>query len=179
MEYTHKRKQTKDQLHMAMIQLIEKERFEKITVNQLVQTSGITRSTFYRYYEDKYELLEEIERYVINALVAASDLTKITPSSLDDSVEQMLNQYQEQFIILHALLSPNGDTAFENKLEKNVNKIFYDNNSVKSVEDEMMQLVMTAMWIRILKFWIFNENRIQIKVIKKLTLNLIQTIINK
>ena len=42
----------------ALLLLLEKNRFEKITVAQIIEEAGINRSTFYQHFSDKYEIVE-------------------------------------------------------------------------------------------------------------------------
>ena len=44
-------------LSRALFALLEETPFEKITLTQLCDASLVPRSTFYRYFEDKYDLL--------------------------------------------------------------------------------------------------------------------------
>ncbi len=44
-------------LSQALFSLLEETPFEKITLTQLCDASMVPRSTFYRYFEDKYDLL--------------------------------------------------------------------------------------------------------------------------
>jgi AcrR family transcriptional regulator len=67
-EESAKSLQTKRILSQALMQLLEKQNFKKITVNDICQNSLISRSGFYLHFEDKYDLLrycvnKEIERW--------------------------------------------------------------------------------------------------------------------
>lgn len=44
-------------LQQAFFQLLTEKPFEKITLKELCDTAMVPRSTFYRYFEDKYDLL--------------------------------------------------------------------------------------------------------------------------
>lgn len=44
----------------ALIELLNAQHFEKITVGDLAERAMINRSTFYRHYQDKYDLVEKI-----------------------------------------------------------------------------------------------------------------------
>lgn len=55
----------------TFINLLEKKPFDKITVKDIVETCGINRNTFYYYYSDIYDLLEEIFAKELNLLVDA------------------------------------------------------------------------------------------------------------
>ena len=52
-----KAEQMKYRLADAMKQCMAKMPIERITVRQLVELSGTTRQTFYRHFQDKYDLI--------------------------------------------------------------------------------------------------------------------------
>ena len=51
---------TRQNIQMTFIRLLEQCRFQDITIKQLIQECQINRSTFYRNYEDKYDLIQKI-----------------------------------------------------------------------------------------------------------------------
>ena len=161
--YERKQRQTQGQLHTALVDLLETTRLEKITINQVVQAAGVTRTTFYRYYDDKYELLTAIEEQTIAALV-----TMPVNQSLEVALDQILANYRANFKTLHALLGPNGDPAFATRLERRVNELFYP-QAAASVETAMIQVATTAMWLRVLSYWVFHEQTTPVAAVKKVT----------
>ena len=52
--------ETKQSIVNTFMQLLNEKSFDKITVTDIVSRCGINRNTFYYYYQDIYELLEEI-----------------------------------------------------------------------------------------------------------------------
>lgn len=46
-----------ESLKIALLELMDKETFDKITISKLVVRAGIARSTFYRYFSDKVDLI--------------------------------------------------------------------------------------------------------------------------
>lgn len=49
----------------AMIRLLREKSFEKLTVQDILDETPVTRATFYAHYHDKYEVVERMqERYV-------------------------------------------------------------------------------------------------------------------
>ena len=56
---------TMKQIDHALLSCLSEEPFEKITVEQLCRAALINRSTFYKYYTSKYDLME---RYLQRAL---------------------------------------------------------------------------------------------------------------
>lgn len=59
---------TKRDIVNAVIILLSHKKIEKITVNEIVEEAKITRSTFYAYFLDKYDLLEYIQRDIVSEL---------------------------------------------------------------------------------------------------------------
>ncbi|MCT4398332.1 TetR/AcrR family transcriptional regulator [Pediococcus ethanolidurans] len=51
---------SKRDIEVAFIQLINQNGFSKITIKDICTSALIGRSTFYRYYEDKYDLLKKL-----------------------------------------------------------------------------------------------------------------------
>lgn len=61
MNYTKER--TRQLIMQATKQMLEKQYFESITVRDICTCTKIHRSTFYRHYEDKYQLLVDLLNY--------------------------------------------------------------------------------------------------------------------
>ena len=55
-------RKTKKALSDAFIQLLSKKSFEEITVNELCETAGVRRATFYKHYSDKFSFLAAYTR---------------------------------------------------------------------------------------------------------------------
>lgn len=66
-------KMTKKMIKDAMLELLEKQPLEKITVTDICENADVNRSTFYAYYEDAGQLLLEIENDVVNQLPVSPD----------------------------------------------------------------------------------------------------------
>lgn len=59
---------TKMVIHQEMFRLLEKQPLEKITVKQICDGAGINRATFYKYYENPYNLYEKLENELLEQL---------------------------------------------------------------------------------------------------------------
>lgn len=53
-------KRTKREIILSLFDLLETNSFANITVNQICETAMIHRSTFYRYFNDKFDLAENL-----------------------------------------------------------------------------------------------------------------------
>lgn len=63
----------------ALMRLMRKEPFEKISVKDICEEAMVHRTTFYTHFEDKYDLL----KYCIRELESPFDTTDITENSYD------------------------------------------------------------------------------------------------
>ena len=66
MAYKKKITKTQKKFEESLLKLMETKKFEAITVNDITELANFNRSTFYRHYFDKYELLEKIEDNILN-----------------------------------------------------------------------------------------------------------------
>lgn len=83
----------------ALITLLEKNYFESLTVDQICKEALMHRSSFYRYFSDKYDLLEQTLNAQINKLTENTD-------SEDDIIKQLLSYIDKnKDVIRH--LAPN------------------------------------------------------------------------
>lgn len=58
---------------LAFIELLEFRSFEEISVKEIVTKAGISRSTFYLHFQDKYELMENIRDYITSEFISYYD----------------------------------------------------------------------------------------------------------
>ncbi len=61
---------TKDKIFQTFLDILKEKPFDKITVRDVVERCGINRNTFYYYYSDLYELLEELFKTEISEMVS-------------------------------------------------------------------------------------------------------------
>lgn len=74
------------QIDTALLENLKEHPFQKITIDMLCKSALINRSTFYKYYEDKYDLLERYVQRVLQDFKEAMDSTDFilaSPSNID------------------------------------------------------------------------------------------------
>ncbi len=62
-------RRTQKLLREALIALIEERSFDAITVGEIAERAMVSRAAFYRYYQDKYDLVEKIFEETIATIV--------------------------------------------------------------------------------------------------------------
>ena len=65
---TSKSAQTKRHIVSSFLRLMDKKPWEKITVIEICRQADITRGTFYQYFGDIYDLVEQLEESLLNDL---------------------------------------------------------------------------------------------------------------
>lgn len=90
---------TQRALVYAILSLLEQETFSKITVNDICEEALISRSSFYTYYQDKYDLLQSALRELKTQLQA-----KLAGHTLEENLEAFLAGIQEKRTVILRLL---------------------------------------------------------------------------
>lgn len=126
-ENTQKRDRTKQKLKDALLDVSEEKRYYFVTITDICRQANIHRSTFYRYYEAKDDLLREIEyEYILQTqrlTPKVRNYQKDAPAELRKVYLQELVQdleYHMKNERLCRLLSPAGDIFFQQKLAESV-----------------------------------------------------------
>ena len=68
MAESNKRQKTKMIIENAMVELLEHESFDQISTVKLTKTAGISRSSFYTHYKDKYDMIEHYQQKLFHKL---------------------------------------------------------------------------------------------------------------
>lgn len=71
---------TRNIIITAFMKLLEKFDFEQITVKEIVKKSGISRSTFYLHFEDKYDLFEKVTEQIVGEFLSIYQDPSFTPT---------------------------------------------------------------------------------------------------
>jgi AcrR family transcriptional regulator len=109
--------QTKENLMEAFWQIYCETRIEKVSVKEITAKAGYNRSTFYEYFTDVYDVLEQIENAVLPSHEGLSqhDPASMTPASLPiDELTQIYEKNKKYYVVL---FGENGDPSFQNKFK--------------------------------------------------------------
>lgn len=105
---------TKMVIKNSFVKLLKDKPINKVTVKNICELAEINRATFYRYYYDAFNLMEQIEKESIAELqsfIQASEFQKIS-----DVFMQMLNKIKEDGKLYMILFSEHGDAKFPQKI---------------------------------------------------------------
>lgn len=108
--------------------LLEKKPLNKITVKELCEAAEINRATFYRYYRDTYDLMENLEREFLEELLDA--IREPGGRSFQETLFRMLREIEKNGRLYRTLFSENGDPHFPNRIFD----LCYQNSSMNVAE---------------------------------------------
>jgi hypothetical protein len=110
--------QTKENLMEAFWQIFCTKRIEKVTVKEITVKAGYNRSTFYQYFTDVYDVLEQIENSVLpnHQDMIPHNPTNISATSLP--IDALTNMYEKNKKYYIVLFGENGDPFFQSKFKK-------------------------------------------------------------
>lgn len=101
---------------------------ESITVSGLCAACGIAKSTFYLYFEDKYAVLDAIERnlldgvWAINGVLADCDLEDVRRGRALPKASESVRFIKGHSAAYKALLGPYGDPQFIHKWKRGIER---------------------------------------------------------
>ena len=112
--------QTRANLRQAFWELYAEKPVEKISVREITDRAGYNRATFYLYYHDVYELLDEIEDTVLGNIERLVQGRLLQGDRLDFSQHMglILRLAQRSRDYTRVLLGPHGDPVFSDRLKQ-------------------------------------------------------------
>ena len=119
-------------LQKAMIELITEKGFEAITVGDIAERAMINRATFYRHYQDKYDLVAKIFEETADYLVkeVKSVHKDSSPIDLEYPPEiwvQVFEHVAEHHQLYRAMLGKNGSPWFVARMHEYIVKLILEN----------------------------------------------------
>lgn len=123
---------TKSRISDAYISLIPEKNWEKITVKEVCERAGVSRGTFYQYFDDIYDVMEQVQSGLISELSERLQKSKpVTAGRADpnDDFERYFDmntpplfviwysfceEHKTEFLSLCHL--DNGDLCFPNRI---------------------------------------------------------------
>lgn len=120
------KQETVRHIRSVFMDLYAKGGINSITINVLCKECGIARSTFYLYYEDKYQVLESVEDEILEDLRAIchdlsdSDMNDVLVGQPLERAVTMVRYLQDNASTFRALLGRYGDPRFSYRWKKDI-----------------------------------------------------------
>ncbi|MBP0725071.1 TetR/AcrR family transcriptional regulator [Bacillus sp. RG28] len=162
-------KRTRLLLQEALLSLMSDKEFDAITVQDITKQAGVNRATFYAHYEDKYHMIRQICRDMLQQLVQA---TKFLEPSNNVPPEEMAYQsflhlfehIEENNYFYKVLLSRKGSTIFINRMytllqesyEKAIHYLQPNHLNIK-VANDLLTSYITGATMSTIKNWLEKD----------------------
>ena len=93
-------KRTITSIESGFIQLLKTYSLAEITIQQIADEADINRATFYKYYQDKYDLLSKLEDKEIKRMKANIDYEKLANQQINEvsDLNQIINSVPKNII---------------------------------------------------------------------------------
>ncbi|MBR3358421.1 MAG: TetR/AcrR family transcriptional regulator [Solobacterium sp.] len=170
-ENTEKRKRTRQKLADALVELCGEKNYYDITVWDICQRAGVYRSTFYRYYDTKDEMLREIEHEYVRM---TQSLTKSLNDFRADAPPEKMELFRKELTadmeyhrqnekLCRFLLSPAGDLYFYQKLVESLgstarNNLLKNGKHHSGQKTDYMVTYFAAGFVAVIQEWLLRND---------------------
>lgn len=153
--------QTRQNLVDAFWSLYCTKRIETITVKEIAQRAGYNRGTFYQYFADVYDVLEQIEQSLIPTMETLPPVS-LDPQSAFGSVHGIVDLYIANSQYYTVLLGDRGDAAFQSRLKNSMKPMLVRELASRSNADPVeidftLEFVLSGL-IAVLGHWFRQDN---------------------
>jgi AcrR family transcriptional regulator len=129
-------KRTKILLREALIALIEERGFNTLTVGELTERAMVSRAAFYRSYQDKYDLVEQIFEEAMSILFnAIGEFGREHPADVWVRFFEQIAQYD---LLYRALLGKKGSPWFVQKMRARLAALIKEHGSLGGSHGSIM-----------------------------------------
>ncbi len=156
-------RRTQKLLREALIELIEERGFEALTIGELTERAMVSRAAFYRNYQDKYDLVEQIFEEAMSALLGSvGDLGQEHPAEIWVQFFEHIAQYERLY---RALLGSKGSPWFVRKMRAALSGLVKERGRlphgpdarerpVHPFSDEFVPDLVSAMFVEAITWWL-------------------------
>lgn len=129
----HKKKdiriiKTERAIKSSFLKLIEDNSISKVTVKDIIREAEINRSTFYAHYEDKYDLLYQIEQELLEKFDHVEVNMDLRHENMEEQfkilMESRAKLLKEHGRLIAQIIGKDGDPAFAEKLGDSIGDIW-------------------------------------------------------
>jgi AcrR family transcriptional regulator len=160
---------TKKAIKKAFFDLVSEKTFEKVAISDIADKAMINRATFYLHYQDKYDLLNNLENEVLNDIEKISSIVTrkyilicTNQGLVFPHVKKMLSYVEANPQFFNLVANDSIGLPFYHKIgEKISKKIFEEIPELKSDQTlwKYMQNVIISAYSSIINQWIKNDRK--------------------
>ena len=156
-------RRTRKLLREALIELIEERGFEALTIGEITERAMVSRAAFYRNYQDKYDLVEQVFEEAMSALLkAVGDLGQEHPAEVWVKFFEHIAEYERLY---RALLGSSGSPWFVRKMRAALSGLVKERGHlphgpnasafpVHTFSDEFVPDLVSTLFVEAITWWL-------------------------
>ena len=156
-------RRTQKLLREALIELIEERGFEALTIGELTERAMVSRAAFYRNYQDKYDLVEQIFEEAMSSLLnAVGEWGPEHPPEIWVKFFEHIAEYERLY---RALLGRKGSPWFVRKMRASLADLVKERGRlphgpdasslvVHTFSDEFVPDLVSTMFVEAITWWL-------------------------
>lgn len=119
-------RKTKSNLLRCLTELMSKKKINDITVKELTDLADVNRSTFYLYYKDIFDMVDQVETQIIDDFNEVFEKLAKEGSNYTNLLSfytYIFEYVKSNTQLCKILFGPNGDSSFIEKFKNAINKV--------------------------------------------------------
>ncbi len=155
---------TEKLLCSTLLEMMEERPFEQIKVTQLTEKSGVSRSTFYVYFDSIFAVLQKIEDDFMDSIVADKSAR---PDLSQAEVIASFTYLRDNIDTFRVLTGRNGDPAFSAKLAARNKRVLLSlasalGSNASEVELQIINEFTLAGKLQAFRWWAEHKNYVSV-----------------
>lgn len=168
---------TKENLFIAFWELYKNNNISHISVGSVTKRAGYNRSTFYEYFVDIYDLLNQLEQGIIDnfcKIINDRAFTNSRFNGLEIYVQGFIDAYLKYGDDFAILLGDNGDPSFTRKIVNHMNNFWNDRAGNVDMDIEMINEYACPAMLSVLSTWHRTGKSISLEQLMNIVLKMIR-----
>lgn len=168
--YIEKNRKTRKLIQESFMKILEEKSFELITIANIAEDAKLNRGTFYLHYQDKYDLLDQIEQQLFDEIGSRIDELQQHYSALETVEEELeylaaalFSSIELQAPSLKLFLGDKGRAgfhlrfkqAFTEKIRKNIEENIVYRETLDLPLDYFLSFI-TSAFLGLIEQWVQN-----------------------
>lgn len=164
-----RQEKTLNAIYDAFAKLINNKDYDEITIQDILDESNISRSTFYSHFKEKNDLLLSVSKHIFDHVFSHSlkeekthDFSKEDIFDYKHLITHIYYHIQDEKVLIKGILSSNGNQVFLDEFKSHLYVLAdsYFNNYPYKNQDIPLKLtkdLLVGNFITILKYWMNND----------------------
>lgn len=150
---------TKEFIIEAIKKLLEKHTFENITVQNIIDEAGVSKPTFYRYFQSKYDLAAS----VFSESITKNMLMQYDGSNYEEFQNMVFGIIRDNRKYLRRVMKSSGPESFYEFLIKYISESYMQHGKERFgitsfSEEQLFKIdIVSGSWVRCIKKWVDED----------------------